>query len=76
MTKIDLETAYVDPAKIFNDPDEVINNKTLTNDQKLKILNRWEYDAKQIQVAEKENMTGPKANMLKKVLDAKKRLEN
>lgn len=75
MNKIDLETAYIDPAKVFNDPQEVINTKTLTDDQKKKILTRWEYDAKQLQVADQENMPGPKSQMLKKVLDAKKHLE-
>lgn len=75
MNMIDIKKAFINPAKVFDAPKDVCNAENLTREQKEKILNRWEYDAKQLHVAEQENMPGPKSELLNKVLEAKKQLE-
>ena len=51
---IDVERAMLDPTSVFKDPEEVVANDELTRDQKIEILRRWEYDARELEVAEEE----------------------
>ena len=51
---IDVNKAMLDPLTVFKDPKEVVANEELTRDQKIEILHRWEYDARQLEVAEEE----------------------
>lgn len=74
MNKINLKKAYINPSKVFDSPSDVCNSEGLTLEQKKKILDQWEYDAKQLHVAEKENMPGPKLKLLQQVLEAKKQI--
>lgn len=66
--------ALQDPASVFSSPDEVCDEKSLTRDQKIEILRRWEYDARELEVAEDENMAGGPAGQLDLVLAALHRL--
>jgi len=71
MTK--LEQALSDPSNVFDTPDDVVQDNTLTRDEKIKILRQWEYDARDLAVAEEENMAGGNDNdsgLLDKVLRA------
>jgi hypothetical protein len=68
--KVDVQKALLNPMSIFNDPMDVVRNEDITRDQKIKILRRWEYDARELQVAEEENMTGPDVSKLDLVLNA------
>ncbi len=52
--KIDVKKAMLDPMMVFMEPKEVVANHELTRDQKIEILCRWEYDARQLEVAEEE----------------------
>ena len=72
---IDIEKLILNPRKHFKDPEEVLGMSDLTKDQKIKILKSWEYDSRQLQVAEEENMQGPDDNLLNKVLIALRELE-
>jgi hypothetical protein len=67
---VDVEKALVDPALVFKIPDEVVVNRELSQDQKIEILHRWEYDARELQVAEEEGMEGPQPVTLDAVLRA------
>jgi hypothetical protein len=67
---IDIEKALVNPALVFKTPEEVVANRELSRDQKIKILHRWEYDARELQVAEEEGMEGPQPVSLDAVLRA------
>lgn len=58
MTDIDLDQAILDPSSVFQTPEEVLQRDDLTTEQKIKILKHWEYDAREIMVAEEENMPG------------------
>ena len=64
---VDVAAALVNPADQFGDPAEVVNNPSLSRAQKLKILRQWELDARQLSVAEEENMAGGEENMVGRV---------
>ncbi len=51
---IDVIKAMLDPTMVFEDPMNVVANVELTRDQKIEILRRWDYDARQLEVAEEE----------------------
>ncbi len=51
---IDVKKAMLDPTMVFEDPMDVVVNDELTRDQKIEILQRWEYDARQLEIAEEE----------------------
>jgi len=67
---IDFEKALLDPALVFNDPADVLHNSELSRSQKIQILQRWEYDVRELQVAEEESMRGPQSVSLDVVLNA------
>ncbi len=51
---IDMKMAMLAPTMVFEDPMDVVANDELTRDQKIEILRRWEYDARQLEIAEEE----------------------
>ena len=51
---IDVKQAMLDPTSVFEDPTEVVADENLSHDQKIEILRRWEYDARELEVAEEE----------------------
>jgi len=65
-----VEKALVDPALVFKTPEEVLTSNELSREQKIKILHRWEYDVRELEVAEEERMKGPKLVTLDAVLGA------
>ena len=65
----------LDPTSIFACPSDVCDEQSLTRDQKIKILRRWGYDARELQVAEEENMGGGPEDVLDEVLLALHRLD-
>ncbi len=50
------EKALLDPASTFPSPEQVLSSAELSREQKIEILHRWEYDARELEVAEEENM--------------------
>jgi hypothetical protein len=56
----DLEKALFNPAMVFKTPQEVVDSGDLSREQKIEILRRWEYDLRELQVADEESMTAPK----------------
>ncbi|MEZ5558189.1 MAG: hypothetical protein R3E86_06530 [Pseudomonadales bacterium] len=75
MNEKKLAQALTDPARVFADPMSVVSEATLTNEQKIEILRRWEYDAKELQVADEEGFaeTG-RGEVLDEVLSALREL--
>lgn len=69
-----LEQALLDPTSVYQLPMDVVRDNSLTREQKIQILHRWEYDARELQVAEEENMpeltSEQHGSMLSRVLDA------
>ena len=68
---IDLAKAMLDPTRVFKEPKDVVACKELSRDQKIEILRRWEYDARQQEVAEEEaGMAVCRPEMFDRVLQA------
>ena len=42
---IDMEKAIIDPGSVFSTPEDVEGHTDLTQEEKIEILRRWEYDA-------------------------------
>jgi len=56
---IDVQRALINPSVVFQTPQEVIERNDLSRQQKIEILRRWEYDVRELQVAEEEGMKSP-----------------
>lgn len=65
-----LQKALFDPMGLYKEPQDVLLDETLSKEEKLKVLKQWEYDARELMVAEEENMPGDSSNMLQRVLAA------
>jgi len=70
----DLEQSLRDPASSFATPEEVLMRADLTREQKIEILERWEYDAAEADVATEEGMPGRDESQLHAILLALSRL--
>lgn len=70
-----IDKALRNPAEVYNVPDQVLQDGTLTREQKLKILKIWEYDARELEVAEEENMAGGSPSILRDVRRARMALK-
>ena len=67
----DIDKALLDPTSVFKTPEDVLKARDLTREQKIEILRRWEYDARELQVADDESMTGgSNNNLLQRVLES------
>ena len=69
------EEAKVSPTSVFDTPQQVVEAKTLTRNQKLAILKQWEADAIALQKATDEGMTGGQPPRLDEVKKAQSMLE-
>ena len=66
-TAKDYDQALLTPEKVFTLPMEVVDTESLTTEQKLKVLKRWETDAHGLEVAAEESMTGGERSRLGEV---------
>ena len=66
--EIDLNQAMLDPGSVFASPEALRDQRGLTREQKIEILRRWAYDARQLSVAEEEGMMGGESSPLAEVL--------
>ena len=69
-TDIDIALAILDPAQVFDSPQQLIDSAALTENEKIRILRQWEYDAREREVAEEENMCGTDHHWLPDILAA------
>jgi len=72
---MNIEKALLDPTSVFARPADVLDDPSLSREEKIRILRRWEYDARELEVAEEENMGGGPPDQLGPVLEALHRLE-
>ena len=63
----DLEKALHDPAAVYSFPRDVLSDEALTVEQKRQVLEQWLVDAKNLAVADEENMAGDGPCMLSRV---------
>lgn len=66
----DIDRALISPGAVFRSPKDVLEVQDLSRQQKIEILRRWEYDVRELQVAEEENMLGQSDIGLDEVLQA------
>lgn len=67
MEPIDVERAQLDPGSVFAEPEQVLAHPGLDRETKVAILRRWEYDARELQVAEEEGMLGDEGTKLQRI---------
>ncbi len=65
---VDMDRALLDPGSVFATPEAVLAHAGLTQQQKIEILQRWEYDASDVAVAEEEGMPGDNGDVLRRIL--------
>lgn len=61
MNSEDFERALLDVSKAFAAPEEIAERDDLTREQKVKLLQQWEYDVELLLVASEENMPSKEA---------------
>lgn len=66
----DIERAIRSPTSVYAAPEDVLADSGLDVATRRKILKSWEVDARELAVAEAENMGGGEPNMLTRVLAA------
>ena len=66
----DVARALLDPTAVFDEPEQVLRREDLTREQKILILRRWEYDARELEMASDEGMRGETPDILDRVLNA------
>lgn len=62
------------PARHYDQPAEVVKDRSLTTDEKAKALETWQVDAEALERAEGEGMGGGEPSKLTDVAAAKKEL--
>jgi hypothetical protein len=70
----DFKDILADPTGHFDRPSDVVEAPSLSREQKIEILNRWEADSRELMVATDEGMGGGEQNRLGEVHAALKQL--
>ncbi len=63
--------AKANPTRYYRRPGEVIRDRRLTRQEKLAILEAWEFEARELSVASEENMAGGEPSLLEEVVQAR-----
>lgn len=66
----ELERAVSRPWSVYKTPESVLADTRLSAAEKRRVLESWERDARELAVAEEENMGGGEPDMLGRVLEA------
>ncbi len=69
-TAKDYDRALIAPEQVFPSPMDVVTTESMTPEQKLKVLKHWEANARDLQVASEESMSGPGISRLGEVKKA------
>ncbi len=68
---IDVTKAVLDPTMVFKEPKDVIASNELSRNQNIEKLRRWEYDARELEVAKDEaGMAVRRPEMFDRVVQA------
>ncbi len=65
---IDMEQALLDPGSVFADPETLLANGSLSQEQKIELLRRWAYDASEDAVATEEGMPNGDRDLLRRIV--------
>lgn len=58
VNQVEFERILDDPSACYATPEMVLQDGSLSRDQKIQILKQWAYDVREMEVAEGENMRG------------------
>jgi hypothetical protein len=75
LTGIELKCAQLVPSAMFASPDAVVRSQALSLPQKIAILRRWEFDARQIAEAGRTLAVSDEMRLLEQVRSALARLD-
>jgi hypothetical protein len=70
------EELLKDPSRFYDRPQAVVDDRTLSDQQKLRLLESWAADEQRLQIATEENMGGGESSRLDEVLEVLGRLRN
>ena len=66
-----MQLALQDPQQLFARPSDVRDHPDLSREDKIKILQHWAYDVRDVEVAEEEGMpSSEREGFLQQILDA------
>ncbi len=65
-----IQRAIDNPAACFSRPRDVLADVDLSREDKIRVLKRWEYDARLLEVAQEENMIARTPSALSEILDS------
>ena len=63
--------AAANPTRFYKRPSEVVQDRRLSREQKLAVLEAWELEARELSVATEENMGGGEPDLLAEVVKAR-----
>jgi hypothetical protein len=75
MTSDEKMKALTNPSSVFKCPGDVVDSHDLDRAEKTNILKQWELDARLLQVATEEGMTGGEHSLFADVKKAQKTLD-
>lgn len=75
LTTEDKKKAMTTPSSVFKHPAEVVDCRDLNLAEKTEILKQWELDARLLQVATEEGMSGGEHSLFSDVKKAQQRLD-
>ena len=64
---LDMARARLDPGAVFGTPEALRDHPRLSVAEKIELLRRWEYDARELSGAEAEGMGGGEASLLDRI---------
>lgn len=70
MSEKTFEEKKTNPAAAYAHPNEVLEDASLSREQKIEVLREWHYDATRLQDSAAENMTGGEEDRLQSVSNA------
>ena len=76
MTKSVVSEAIADPSRMFHSPAAVVDARDLSREEKIKILQNWELDAKRLLESADENMTDERGRERNQLPDIQKALRS
>jgi len=76
LTAKEVEQAMISPPQVFEAPCDVVGVANLSREQKIEILERWELDARALQRATEENMSGGSLPPLDEIAEALSKIES
>ena len=74
LRRINFDEAVLNPGAIFTAPEEILDHDEFSRQQKIHILQQWQYDASSVAVAEEEGMEKDGELILQRVLQTLHRL--